>query len=191
MVVSGAISILLAFSACGGGGGTTDVVDAGPEVVTNQCVDSEVNTDYGQLPMTVETSVERPLFNNKTYYLEMHRPSTCQSAVPCMGIVLVPPGLESGEEYFDGYADELAASIPAVVFVYNPQGRGVGSNMSAGEEDFMVIYNVGPLGGPVKLLGVEFDAKLRMHMAVRSTPQRRPWRPKALLGTRRFPASRI
>jgi len=142
-------ALVLPVFACGGGSEGPE--DTGPDVVEPQCKESGVETNLGELPMPVETTVERPLFENKTFYMEIHRPSICQSAAPCVGLVLVPPGLESGEEYFEGYADELAASIPAVVFVYNPQGRGVGSNKSAGDEDYNGTANRGLLTEILKL----------------------------------------
>ncbi len=116
--------------ACSSGGDAVDTSDTQP------IDDSVAGTDLGPLPVTVDVSVERPLYNNLKFYMEIHRPVTCQAASPCPGLVLVPPGLESGEEYFADIASELAAEVPAVVFVYNPPGRGLGSNQTGGEEDY-------------------------------------------------------
>lgn len=56
----------------------------------------------------------------------------------------------------------------------------------AGKEDFMIISNVEPFGGPIKLLGVEFDAKLLMNVAVHKCAVKVSWKLKALLRVRRF-----
>ena len=50
----------------------------------------------------------------------------------------------------------------------------------------MIISNVAPSGGPTKLLGVEFDNRLRMNVAVHKCACRAAWKTKSLLRSRRF-----
>jgi hypothetical protein len=133
------LMVLGFFIACGGDAEPAPTGDLG---LINP---DGTGADTGPAPTQVATTVESPLYKNKKFYMETHRPVTCQGATPCPGVVLVPPGLESGEEYFEGVAAQLAASANIVVFVYNPQGRGIGSNKSAGEEDFNGVENRGLL----------------------------------------------
>ena len=56
----------------------------------------------------------------------------------------------------------------------------------AGKEDFMIISNVELFGGPVKLLGISFDAKLIMHSAVHQCCVKVSWKLKTLLRVKRL-----
>ena len=93
----------------------------------------------------VEKTTERPLYKNKPYYLESYRPQTCQTVTPCMAVVLIPPGLEAGTEYLSPIASDMAAALGGIVFVYNPPGRGAGSTLTAGEEDYNGLEHRGLL----------------------------------------------
>ena len=135
------ISLLLVWGLMASCGGGTQEPVGDPGLINPD----GTGNDTGPAPTQVATTVESPLYKNKKFYMEIHRPILCQGATPCPGVVLVPPGLESGEEYFEGVAAQLAAAADVVVFTYNPPGRGVGSNKSAGEEDFNGIEHRGLL----------------------------------------------
>ena len=65
-------------------------------------------------------------------------------------------------------------------------GRANRVVFDAGKEETMIVATVNPLGGPVKLLGINFDNKLIMANAVHKCATAAAWRTKALLRTRRF-----
>ena len=52
---------------------------------------------------------------------------------------------------------------------------------AAGKDETMIVSIVNPLGGPVKLLGINFDNKLIMANAVHKCATAAAWRAKALL----------
>ena len=56
----------------------------------------------------------------------------------------------------------------------------------AGKEDTMIVSTVDPLGGPIMLLGINFDNKLIMANAVHKCATTAAWKTRALLRTRRF-----
>ena len=64
-------------------------------------------------------------------------------------------------------------------------GRANRVMFDAGKEENMVISTVDPLGGPAKLLGIEFDNKLVMATDVHKCATKAAWKTKALLRTRR------
>lgn len=88
------------------------------------------------------------------------------------------PGAKSNDSIFD----ELRECQSAL----HTWGRANAVSFDAGKEDFMIISNVDPVGGPIKLLGVDFDNKLRMHVAVHKCATKGAFKTKALLRTRRF-----
>ena len=65
-------------------------------------------------------------------------------------------------------------------------GRANRVLFDAGKEETMIISTVDPTGGPVKLLGIEFDNKLVMATAVHKCATKAAWKTKALLRTHRF-----
>ena len=65
-------------------------------------------------------------------------------------------------------------------------GRANAVTFDAGKEHFMIVSNVEPYGGPVKLLGIDFDAKLVMHTAVHKCAVKASVKLKTLLRVRRF-----
>ncbi len=133
--------------ACSSGGGDAAPSDGSPAVTpgadSGVAVDAPV--DVPPAAPQVIREIRRPLYNNRKYYLAAYRPTSCQGARPCPGLVLVPPGLESGESFFAEGAEIIAAGIPAVVYVYNPPGRGTGSNKSGGDEDYNGVEHRGLL----------------------------------------------
>ena len=50
----------------------------------------------------------------------------------------------------------------------------------------MIISNVEPCGGPTTLLGIEFDNRLVMSIAVHTCAKKAAWKTKSLLRARRF-----
>ena len=50
----------------------------------------------------------------------------------------------------------------------------------------MIISTVDPFGGPTKLLGIEFDNRLLMNIAVHKCAKKAAWKTKSLLRARRF-----
>ena len=65
-------------------------------------------------------------------------------------------------------------------------GRANRVIFDAGKEETMVISTVGGAGGPVKLLGIEFDNKLTMSTATHKCATSAALKAKALLRARRF-----
>ena len=65
-------------------------------------------------------------------------------------------------------------------------GRANRVLFDAGKEETMIVSTVDPTGGPVKLLGIEFDNKLVMATAVHKCATKAAWKTKALLRTHRF-----
>ena len=57
---------------------------------------------------------------------------------------------------------------------------------NAGKENFMIISTSDPHGGPIKLLGTEFDSKLLMNQAAHKCAKSASWKMKALLRAKRF-----
>ena len=131
-------------AACSSNGSEGDPAGGGPGGAADTSADG-AQLDTGPALPQVTREIKRPLYDNRTYYLASYRPITCQGAAPCPALVLVPPGLEDGETYFAEGAEAIAAAIPAVVYVYNPPGRGVGSNKSGGEEDYNGVEHRGLL----------------------------------------------
>ena len=56
----------------------------------------------------------------------------------------------------------------------------------AGKEEAMIIATSYPFGGPTKLLGIDFDSKLSMRVAVHKCAVKAAWKSKSLLRCRRF-----
>ena len=56
----------------------------------------------------------------------------------------------------------------------------------ASKEEFMIISTTEPLGGPIKLLGIEFDNRLLMNIAAHNCAKKAAWKTKSLLRARRF-----
>ena len=50
----------------------------------------------------------------------------------------------------------------------------------------MILATVDPFGCPIKLLGIDFDSKLNMRVAVHNCAIRAAWNKKLLLRCRRF-----
>ena len=69
-------------------------------------------------------------------YAESHVPSDCMKDNPCPAVILVPDQLTPGIDQFSCCAGKLAEKMHSVVITYNPPGRGVGGQVSGGEEDF-------------------------------------------------------
>ncbi len=65
-------------------------------------------------------------------------------------------------------------------------GRANRVSFDAGKEDTMIVSTVGGIGGPVKLLGVEFDNRLLMTVATHKCAKKAAWKTKSLLRVRRF-----
>ncbi len=65
-------------------------------------------------------------------------------------------------------------------------GRANSVTFDAGKEETMIAASVGGQGGPVKLLGVEYDNKLVMATAVHKCSRKAAFKTKTLLRTRRF-----
>ena len=65
-------------------------------------------------------------------------------------------------------------------------GRAHRVTFDAGKEDSMIISTTDGLGGPAKLLGIEFDCKLSMALAVHKCSRKDAWKTKSLLRARRF-----
>ena len=65
-------------------------------------------------------------------------------------------------------------------------GRASRVVFDSGKEETMIASTVNPLGGPVELLGINFDNKLVMANAVRKCATAAAWRTKALLRIRRL-----
>ena len=65
-------------------------------------------------------------------------------------------------------------------------GRANRVIFDAGKEDTMIVSTVDPLGGPIMLLGINFDNKLIMANAVHKCATTAAWKTRALLRTRRF-----
>ena len=65
-------------------------------------------------------------------------------------------------------------------------GRANRVTFDAGKEDTMIISTVDPVGGPVKILGVDFDRKLLMAGAVHTCAVKAAWKSRSLLRVRRF-----
>jgi hypothetical protein len=65
-------------------------------------------------------------------------------------------------------------------------GQGNQVIFDAGKESFMIISTTEPEGGPIRLLGIDFDAKLQMHTAIGECVREASWRLRTLLRTRRF-----
>ena len=65
-------------------------------------------------------------------------------------------------------------------------GRANNITVDAGKEEFMIISTVEPLGGHIKMLGIEFDGKLVMHSAAHKCAVKASWKMKSLLRARRF-----
>lgn len=68
-------------------------------------------------------------------YTEAWVPGDCTKAAPCPAVLLVPDKL-NGLDQFSCCAGELAKLLHVIVITYNPPGRGIESQVSAGEEDF-------------------------------------------------------
>ena len=56
----------------------------------------------------------------------------------------------------------------------------------AAKEETMIISTVSPSGGPAKLLGIEFDNRLLMNVAVHTCASKAAWKTKSLPRSRRF-----
>jgi hypothetical protein len=140
------IMICALLAACSSNGSESTPADgaSGPGAVTDTSADGAA-ADTGPAAPKVTREVRRPLYDNRKYFLASYRPATCQGAKLCPGLVLVPPGLEAGETYFADGAEAVAAAIPAVVYVYNPPGRGEGPNKTGGEEDYNGVEHRGLL----------------------------------------------
>ena len=65
-------------------------------------------------------------------------------------------------------------------------GQANAVTFDAGKEDFLVLCGVEPSGGPAKLLGIEFDNRLRMAIAVHNCAAKASWKTKTLLRSWRF-----
>ena len=65
-------------------------------------------------------------------------------------------------------------------------GHANAVTFDAGKEDFMIISTTEPYGGPVKLLGIEFGAKLLMTTAVHKCTVKVSWKLKSILRVQRF-----
>ena len=65
-------------------------------------------------------------------------------------------------------------------------GRGNQVQFDAGKESLLIVFHLQPEGEPAKLLGIEFDTKLKMDLAVKNCVDEYSWRLRTLLRTRRF-----
>ncbi len=65
-------------------------------------------------------------------------------------------------------------------------GRANRVTFDAGKEDTMIVSTTDSSGGPVKLLGVEFDSKLLMNAASHKCASKAAWKTRSLLRVRRF-----
>ncbi len=65
-------------------------------------------------------------------------------------------------------------------------GRANSVTFDAGKEETMIVSNVDGMGGPAKLLGVEFDNKLVMRTAAHKCARKAAFKTKSLLRCRRF-----
>ena len=65
-------------------------------------------------------------------------------------------------------------------------GRANRVIFDAGKEQMMIISTVNPLGGPAKILGVDFDNRLVMGVAVHKCATKASWKCKSLLRVQRF-----
>ena len=71
-------------------------------------------------------------------------------------------------------------------FATHRWGAANAVTFDASKEEFMIISTVEPLGGPTKLLGIEFDNRLLMNIAVHNCAMKAAWKTKSLLRARRF-----
>ena len=65
-------------------------------------------------------------------------------------------------------------------------GKANRVTFDAGKEEFMIISTVDPVGGPAKILGIEFDNRLVMGGATHKCATKAAWKCKSLLRVHRF-----
>ena len=65
-------------------------------------------------------------------------------------------------------------------------GRGNQVQFDAGKENLLIMSTTNPEGDAIRLLGVDFDGKLQMGMAIGACVDEASWRLRTLLRTRRF-----
>ena len=64
-------------------------------------------------------------------------------------------------------------------------GRGNQVQFDAGKESHLIIAQNQPEGDPIRLLGIQFDNRLRMTLAVQECVNAVSWRLRTLLRTQR------
>ena len=82
--------------------------------------------------------------------------------------------------------DEVIEALMECQASLHSWGRANRVIFDAGKEETMVVSTVGGTGGPVKLLGIEFDNKLIMSTAAHKCATSAALRTKALLRSRRY-----
>jgi hypothetical protein len=129
--------ILLSCSGEGGGGLSVDG-SVTAEVAGDLPSGSDVTApeDSQAPPVPVTQQQEWVASGALSLYAESYVPSDCIKDNPCPAVILVPDQLTPGIEQFSCCAGKLAEKLHSVVIIYNPPGRGVGGQVSGGEEDF-------------------------------------------------------
>jgi hypothetical protein len=129
---------LFSLSACDGDGGPSmSGSDALPEDKAGPPgPDVAVEEDSQGPPFSVELEELWVDSQGISIYAQYWKPSICTSGSPCPAFLLVPDELGDGSTQFESVGKGLAQSLRSVVITYNPPGRGIGSQLSGGEEDF-------------------------------------------------------
>lgn len=123
-------------SAAGSGGLGADIA------IQPSGKDTASGTDVGaDVPPPVVYQVEAVPVTIKsggqTIRITRFIPAGCDAANPCPAVVLVPDGIQGGDEFFgDKVPEVLAGAAKVIVSRYNPPGRGIGTNKSDGVEDY-------------------------------------------------------
>ena len=102
-------------------------------------------------------------------------------------IVICADDCNSFKSYPRGRSNDFILSdIREVQRSLHTWGQANSVTFDAGKEEAMIIATSDPFGGPTKLLGIDYDSKLSMRVAVHKCAVKAAWKSKALLRCRRF-----
>ena len=122
-----------AVAGSGGFGADVAIQPSGQDTATGGGSE-DVPTGGGYQVQTQSSQIQS---GGQTIRIQRFIPDGCDAASPCPAVVIVPDGLQGGDEFFGDKAPEvLAGAAHVIVSRYNPPGRGIGTNKSDGVEDY-------------------------------------------------------